>query len=692
MNWLHYLVEANIYLAVFYAGYCLFLNKETYYTLNRIYLLLSCIISFILPVFQIGSLKSTEEPATQIYTTVMQNVHANNAPGSVNYQPELSHFNFQDAIWYGYLIGIAILTLILIIKIYRLIKMTAGAKTIIGNKYKLIDIDSSNTAFSFFNYLFIGKNTAGNDTIIRHELVHIRQKHSVDILFLELIRIINWFNPIIYLMQISLKTLHEYIADEQTATLENDTLAYSAFLVNNAYGLNGSSITHSFFNYNLLKKRIIMLNQKRSGNLARLKYLVALPICAGMLCASTLAFSKNYVLVDLAPKRVLTDTIVQHVSKPYVNAKGYIIDEKSFTANGHLGFIATITDKKGKKLIADASKCNVSGESMLYDVYGYKFPAGLKVKKIPMDIPPPPIVVKDDYVGLFNHLNNTVNYPAEALKNNKYGVVGLSIKVKNDHKISDARIINNGGDEFNKAVLKSIQSFNGTVNASAGQHKILVYFCTDYYKFIKTQEAAIINDPSYDLSMLIYRAGKYPPMAKGAKDLKAANAIAPPAVPNPIAQLPSPPPPAPALNIQTAVQKPTLPDFTAFYKYIAKSVRYPAIDRKNLIGGRVIATLDIIDGKIIDPKIVRGVEPVMDGELLRVLKAYDGSLDLAAGHYSMPVSFQLIDSKNNQVVHLPENQTNDNQKSTADKPIKQSTGFSTSLSLDEVVIVSYIKD
>jgi beta-lactamase regulating signal transducer with metallopeptidase domain len=96
--------------------------------------------------------------------------------------------------------------------------------------------------------------------------VHIRQKHSADIVFLELIKIINWFNPLIYLLQMSLKTMHEYIADEQTAAQESDAISYSSFLVNNAYGLNGSSLAHSFFNYNLLKKRIIMLNQKRSGN------------------------------------------------------------------------------------------------------------------------------------------------------------------------------------------------------------------------------------------------------------------------------------------------------------------------------------------------------------------------------------------------------------------------------------------
>jgi TonB family protein len=692
MNWLHYLLEANIYLAVFYAGYCLFLNKETHYTLNRAYLLLSCIISFVLPLIQISSLKPAEEQA-QTYTTVVQNTAIATPSPVVNYQPPVSHFTLQDAVLYVYIIGIAVMAFLLAIKIAKLVKMTTNAGALANTKYKLITINGSNTAFSFFNYLFIGTKTTGADIIIRHELVHIRQKHSVDILFTELIRIISWFNPIVYLLQISLKTVHEYIADEQTAAQETDAITYSSFLVNNAYGLNGSSITHSFFNYNLLKKRIIMLNQQRSGKLARLKYLVAVPICAGMLCASTLAFSKNYALVDLAPNSVLPDTVVQHVSKPYVNAKGFTISEKSFTANGQAGFIATITDKQGKKLVADASKCNASGESMLYDVYGYKFPAKLKVKKIPMDIPPPPIAVKDNYVALFNHLNNTVNYPAGALKSNKYGVVGVSIKVKNDHKLTDVQIINNGGTEFNNEVLKSIKAFTGTVKASPGQHKLLVYFCTDYYKFIKTREAAIINDPSYDLSMLIYRAGKYPPMATGAKDLKAANVIAPPAAPVGITdanKLPPPPPPAPPIGIQA--DTPGQAANNVFGKYVARNIHYPALARDRRIGGRVIVAFNIVDGKITDPEIKRSLDPAMDEEVLRVVNSFNGQLDLKPGYYSVPVSFTLVDKNGQQVAHLPATIEEHNSALTANKPATARPVSHPSLSLNEVVAVAYTTD
>jgi len=294
MNWLHYLLEANIYLAVFYAGYCLFLNKETYYTLNRVYLLVSCLLSFLLPLVQVGILKPTvHDTISIVYLTPAVNRDT----------------SIQDILFYAYLLGVTILLGLLLLKLFKLVQMIQTANKIADNRYKIVQLENSNTAFSFFNYLFIGSKTEGTSIIIRHEMVHVRQKHTLDVLFLEFIKIINWFNPFVYLLQNSLKTVHEYIADEQAAAFESDTLTYSSFLVNNAYGLSGSSIAPSFFNYNLLKKRIIMLNQKRSGNLAKLKYLVAVPICAAALCASTLGFSKTYALVDLVPQHA--DTIIK---------------------------------------------------------------------------------------------------------------------------------------------------------------------------------------------------------------------------------------------------------------------------------------------------------------------------------------------------------------------------------------------
>ncbi|SDF05580.1 BlaR1 peptidase M56 [Mucilaginibacter pineti] len=528
MNWLHYLLEANLYLAVFYAFYYLFLNKETHYTLNRVYLLLSCIIAFILPVMQIGALKPKDEPVQQTYTTVVQNSYV--VQPIVTYEAPVSHFTLQDAVWYAYLLGIVVMALILIIKIGRLIKMTTSANKLVDNKYKLIALQGTNAAFSFFNYLFIGSKTTSSDIIIRHELVHIRQKHSADIVFMELIKIVSWFNPIIYFMQMSLKTVHEYIADEQTAAHETDALTYSSFLVNNAYGLNGVPLSHSFFNYNLLKKRIIMLNQKRSGNLARLKYLAAVPICAGMLCASTLAFSKNYGWVDLAPAHknapasfktasVADTSHTARIKHGDVTNKGYKYEETGYLIDKKTDF-RVIIDDKGEHKEYYKSKAKPAELTMLQEKYGYTFPKMLIFPKLPPPppappapgkhllksklapppppappvsekIPPPPapptpqvsevtpptppVEPKKPLDSLYKYIMRMARYPRSAHDNLIGGRVILVLTINNG-KIDDVKLARPLYDDIDNEVIRAIKSYNAPLDIKPGAYSLPVSF------------------------------------------------------------------------------------------------------------------------------------------------------------------------------------------------------------------------
>jgi hypothetical protein len=199
--------------------------------------------------------------------------------------------------------------------------------------------------------------------------------------------------------------VHEYIADEHTARYENDVLTYSSFLVSNAYGLSGSSISNSFFNYNLLKKRIIMLNQKRSGNLARLKYLLVIPLCAGLLCLSTLGFSKTYGWVDLSPQK--TNDTVKLQNRPAIkdiNLKtGVITQEIKYRLNNKDYYKVIITDKNGKSASYYSNNISAANRIMLWEKYNFHFssdtvksitllpPPAIKHKNIP---PPPPVAPK----------------------------------------------------------------------------------------------------------------------------------------------------------------------------------------------------------------------------------------------------------------------------------------------------------
>jgi hypothetical protein len=403
MTWMRYLLEANIYLCLFYLLYRLLLSRETHYNLNRGYLLFSCIIAFILPMLQLGFLKPTEP---QVNITVVQ-MPVNGiaiAAKPVQVAP-LPHFSWQDGLIYIYFAGVLIFAVLLLVKLARLLLLTRKPSPAHDSAYKLIEIDGSATAFSFFSIIFIGAETRNRETIIRHEMVHVSQKHSADILLLELLRIINWLNPVVYLLQNSLKAVHEYIADEKTASVEIDNFAYSTFLVDNAYGIGGPSLAHSFFNKNLLKQRIIMLHQKRSGNLARLKYLLTLPVCAGLLCISTLAFSKTYGWIDLAPGKAspfASNTLV-HRSNADTNkskrkstytynnsnttGKGYAYKESGYLINGKTDFRVIITEKNGEQKSYFRDNATPVEIKMLRDKYGYTFPSMELFAKLP---PPPP--------------------------------------------------------------------------------------------------------------------------------------------------------------------------------------------------------------------------------------------------------------------------------------------------------------
>jgi hypothetical protein len=431
MNWLYYLAEANIYLGVFYLAYRLLLTKETYYQLTRAYLLFGCVVSFILPILQIGALKPVEAAVT---TTLNYSVPEYTGPlpvaAYVNTTPVVveHHLTVQDYLIYLYIVGASVLFFLLMVKLFSLLKLVRNAQTVTKLHYKVVYLRDTDIAFSFFNYLFIGDNAPGADTIIRHELVHIRQKHSFDIIFLEVLKVVNWFNPFVYLLQKSLKTVHEYIADEQTAASETDALAYATFLVNNAYGAGGPSFTHSFFNYNLLKKRIIMLNRQRSGRIARLKYLVTVPICAALLCSSTLAFSKTYGWVDIDPARPI------------------------------------------KK---DAGKIQSSQQK----------PEALKFA--------PPSVMSDNLVNLNKYLYHTVRYDNTVSKL-PGGIVEVNFTITADHKITDAKITKSAG-AFDAIVLRALKGYNGTVDAKAGQRRFIFDFY--HGNHTPEEEAFINNNP-----------------------------------------------------------------------------------------------------------------------------------------------------------------------------------------------------
>ncbi|TWR27673.1 hypothetical protein FPZ42_00215 [Mucilaginibacter achroorhodeus] len=660
MSWLHYLIEANIYMLVFYLCYRLILADNTHYTLNRMYLIASCIIAFIIPLTQISALKPHLEE-TQTFTQASYVL-----PTNLNVQVQKQGFEFtvDNTLPYLYIAGAMIAAVVLLVRLWRLFKITKAGRSYSYGDYQRVDLPDSQTAFSFFNYLYMGTGLKQSETIIAHELVHIRQKHTLDVLFLELLKIVNWFSPVVYLVQQSLKTLHEYIADEQTAALENDALSYSSFLLNNAYGLAGASVTHSFFNNNLLKRRIIMLNQKRSGKLARLKYLAAAPLCAGMLCTSTLLFSKDYGVIDFTPQKQTSRT-VQIDSGNYtlrltdlttgIIAIADDMELRDSTADKATFYsVKTFPDKPKEITISNGDHFRIekvlrdSARSAYEQTQKSPPPPSRPVSIYNKDkrgsalviapqlptkalVPPPPY--ETAYIPLYKHMAKTLRYPQSARESKTDGNVILSYRLNSDRKITDIKVEKGIGNGCDEAALNAIRSFNGIVDKAPGQYYLATVFALQGYTKRYQSLDNYRSKPNFAGVVVATGYVNNPPPPPPVESRKKATSV-------------PPPPPPPTITSTKWKSRDQIEGLNAFYSFIAKYVRFPARLRNEDKSGIVIMNFDVKDGKLNNIKLYKGILPIADNEVARVLGMYDKHLDIPAGNYYIPVSFNLVDEDN----------------------------------------------
>jgi len=284
MTWAHYFLQVNIYLVIFYAFYKLLLDKETFFVMNRIYLIAAGGLSFIIPFLRPEWF--ARQPATQQIKISIDQLNMI-AQGTI--APDESHqFSLIKALVVIYLIGVLFFIGRFIFQLYAVKKMLKSNPT--------------GMAFSFFGKKVIDPALPGSNIIEKHEDIHIRQHHTLDVLFFELLGILVWCNPIIYLYKTTIKNIHEYLADEEAAMFQGDKETYAMLILSQAFGVDQNILTNSFFNKSLIKKRVFMLYKQRSTKTAILKYGMFLPLFAVTLLLSSATISRNESLKEIAEK------------------------------------------------------------------------------------------------------------------------------------------------------------------------------------------------------------------------------------------------------------------------------------------------------------------------------------------------------------------------------------------------------
>jgi len=303
-NIIIYLAESGVCLLVFYLFYLGVLKRETCFQYIRFYLLAAIFSSFLLPLIDFPfptnqtALPTFIYPKEAIYiTNTSTKIAAGKAIASTS-------FNWYNFIFFIYGFGVCAFSFRLIILLYKLrrfIQNHQATEDYSEAGVRIIETQGQLPTFSFLHYIFWDNhqqlNALEKEQILQHEMVHVQQKHSYDVLFLEVLRIIFWFNPLLYFYTKALTTTHEYLADARVLQSVNQP-EYAALLVKQVLNKINFPIGN-FFNKSLTSKRLQMIMKKDSRS-NKIKPFLAIPVLGLIICF--LAYSKVSV-ANVIPNR-----------------------------------------------------------------------------------------------------------------------------------------------------------------------------------------------------------------------------------------------------------------------------------------------------------------------------------------------------------------------------------------------------
>jgi TonB family protein len=266
-GFLNYLLESGICLGFMYLFYLAFFRKEMQFQFIRLYFIFSIAISLIIPFIELNPINSVPQ-------TLPERVIDSFVVGSDYVRDNVRvEFGFIDWLFYIYILGMVLMSLRFSAKILKIGKFITECEHVSYKGYKLLISERKIDPCSFLNHIFIDRETYDSkeiELIIAHESVHIRQYHSFDIILFEIVSIIQWFNPFIYMIGRIARENHEFIADRFSMIHNPDIYNYQTILMNYALQNKISAITNNFSN-SILFRRIKMLSTIQSSMMSYYK-------------------------------------------------------------------------------------------------------------------------------------------------------------------------------------------------------------------------------------------------------------------------------------------------------------------------------------------------------------------------------------------------------------------------------------
>ena len=644
---LAYFLKINVAIALFYAFYRLFFYKDTFFTWRRAALLCFFAISAVYPLLNIQTWITEQEPMV-----AMADLYADIVLPEFTITPEQATSDWKTLLlqtvgfaYWGMVIVLAIRFFIQLAGIIRLAFRCRKAK--IGNTNVHL-LRQASGPFSFFHWIFIHPTSHTEDElseILTHEQTHANQWHSIDVLVSEIVCIFCWFNPFAWLMKREIRTNLEYLADNRVLETGHDSKAYQYHLLGLSHHKAAATIYNSF-NVLPLKKRIKMMNKKRTREIGRTKYLMFLPLAALLMIISNieavarttkemakdvieaveenLASNSTTPEMEVATEAIPVETPISQQDKDkLVTYKGKVVDKDGKPVEGAELLIdgshklpqdqSFVTDKNGNFSFMAFENAHIgviwnkNDKYMLKGIrYDQKERTNLKIvmddqwQNPPSNDPNNPVFEVVEIMpefpdggmsGLMQFLSKNIQYPINAQKNHTQGRVTVQFVVNKDGSISEPKIIRGVDPDLDGEAIRVISLMpKWKPGMQKGQPVRVKYTVPVMFRLSDNgQKEEYKPIPKIDETVVVGYASKQAPAEED-----------------------------PVFEVVE-----NMPEFAdgmgGLMQYLSKNIKYPVEAQKAGIQGRVIMQV-IIDknGNVTNPKVTQPVDPLLDTEAIRV--------------------------------------------------------------------------
>ena len=635
---LAYFLKINVAIALFYAFYRLFFYKDTFFTWRRAALLCFFAISAVYPLLNIQTWITEQEPMV-----AMADLYADIVLPEFTITPEQATSDWKSLLlqtvgfaYWGMVIVLAIRFFIQLAGIIRLAFRCRKAK--IGNTNVHL-LRQASGPFSFFHWIFIHPTSHTEDElseILTHEQTHANQWHSIDVLVSEIVCIFCWFNPFAWLMKREIRTNLEYLADNRVLETGHDSKAYQYHLLGLSHHKAAATIYNSF-NVLPLKKRIKMMNKKRTREIGRTKYLMFLPLAALLMIISNieavarttkemakdvieaveenLASNSTTPEMEVATEAIPVETPISQQDKDkLVTYKGKVVDKDGKPVEGAELLIdgshklpqdqSFVTDKNGNFSFMAFENAHIgviwnkNDKYMLKGIrYDQKERTNLKIvmddqwQNPPSNDPNNPVFEVVEIMpefpdggmsGLMQFLSKNIQYPINAQKNHTQGRVTVQFVVNKDGSISEPKIIRGVDPDLDGEAIRVISLMpKWKPGMQKGQPVRVKYTVPVMFRLSDDgQKEEYKPIPKIDETVVVGYASKQAPAEED-----------------------------PVFEVVE-----NMPEFAGgmggLMQYLSKNIKYPVEAQKAGIQGRVIMQV-IIDknGNVTNPKVTQPVDP-----------------------------------------------------------------------------------